>query len=224
MKKTIPMAFVENLEDYESLFSNVRNEKAIGESSISYLYSKVAAKEIFKFNPKAKIIIILRNPLERAFSHYLMDLKHGYASGSFIEEIKKDQIRERKGWGISNLYIELGKYEEQIKRFTKIFPKEQILLLNFDDLKKNNKKLIRRVFNFLNIDQNVKIDLDEIHNKSKVPKNNFVKGIMKIRPLRKILRKMPNKFKLYFENRFFSDKNNPKLTEEDREFMNKYYL
>jgi len=78
--------YILNFEKYKRLFSNVKNEKAIGEASVSYLVSKVAAEEIYKFNPDAKIIIILRNPVKRAFSHWLMDLRIGHVSNPIIAE------------------------------------------------------------------------------------------------------------------------------------------
>jgi len=91
------LAFITELEDYIKLFQKVSNEKVIGETSVSYLYSKVAAKEIKKLVPDAKIVIILRDPIERAYSHYLMNLKEGLITErNFIKEILVDYNKSYK--------------------------------------------------------------------------------------------------------------------------------
>lgn len=82
-KKEIFHAFVKDWDKYLKLFKNSGNQKAIGEVTNSYLYSKEAAKNIRSKFPEGKIIMILRNPVERAFSHFLMDLKSGLETGSF---------------------------------------------------------------------------------------------------------------------------------------------
>ena len=74
---------VTNLEEYLDLFSLANGEKAIGEASVSYLYYQEAARNLYDFNPEARIIIILREPVERAFSHYLMDARLGLIKATF---------------------------------------------------------------------------------------------------------------------------------------------
>ena len=80
-------AWIDHDEKYYSLFSKANSEKVIGEGSVSYLFSKLAPLEIYKENKDSKVLIILRNPIDRAYSHYLMNLKLGYASRSFLYEI-----------------------------------------------------------------------------------------------------------------------------------------
>ena len=118
------IAFIEDINLYMKLFRNGEDFKILGEASTSYLYSKLAAKEIYKFNPTAKIIIILRDPLERTISHYLMDYSSKkYKTKNILEDLKKDFYSSKKGYGITNLYIDLSLYSEQILRYIKIFPK-----------------------------------------------------------------------------------------------------
>ena len=69
---------IQSKNQYLELFKDVSQEKQVGEASVSYLYYTGVAKKILEFNPKAKIVIMLRNPVERAFSHYLMDKRLGY--------------------------------------------------------------------------------------------------------------------------------------------------
>ena len=85
---------ISNLGDYEEIFHNADadGKKILGEASVSYLFYPSVPKKIFEYNKNAKIIIILRNPIERAFSHYLMDERLGYVNIGFEEIFKsKDQ-------------------------------------------------------------------------------------------------------------------------------------
>lgn len=146
------LRFVQDWSQYRQLFREVSGERVIGEASTSYLYSKVAAKEIKKRVPDAKIIIILRNPMERAFSHYRMDCAGGGVSGQFTKAFKKDVSTERKGWGITHLYRELGLYHDQVKRYIDTFPKKQIRIYFYDDWAADNAEVLKDLSLFLGID------------------------------------------------------------------------
>ena len=66
---------LDNLKEYERIFTPKNKQQIIGEASVSYLFYPNVANRIFDYNPRSKIIIILRDPVERAFSHYSMDLR-----------------------------------------------------------------------------------------------------------------------------------------------------
>ena len=74
---------IETSDKYHNLFSDKKDEEIFGESSVSYLYYPEVPKRIKEYNTEAKIIIMLRNPVDRAFSHYLMDFKLGLLSDKF---------------------------------------------------------------------------------------------------------------------------------------------
>ncbi len=171
--KEILLAYIKNWEDYKKLFKNVIEEKAIGEISNSYLYSSVAANEIKRKIQNPKIIIILRNPVERAFSHYVMDLRMGLIKVNFRKALEDDLNKALKGWGISHLYIELGLYFEQVKRFLDVFPREQVLILLFDEIKHNPENVYGEIFNFLGVQSNVCSDLRKKHNQAALPKTGI---------------------------------------------------
>jgi hypothetical protein len=187
------IAFVENKNHYMSLFRNSEVFKIRGEVSTSYLYSSLAAKEIYEFNPNAKIIIILREPVERTVSHYLMDYARGNQKVyNILNDLKTDFTASHKGWGISNLYIDLSLYQEQIQRYMDIFPKEQIILLDYEDLKKDPNRFMAEIFKFINV-KDWKINSKQSFNATQQPKNSIVrrasllKGILP-KKLLKILR------------------------------------
>ena len=175
------IAFVEDINLYMKLFRDSEDFKVLGEASTSYLYSSLAAKEIYEFNPSAKIIIILRKPLERTISHYLMDSRYKkITSENMLEDLIEDFENPHKGYCISNLYLDLSLYYEQIKRFTNVFPKEQVLVKDFYDLKNNPQKFMHDIFKFLNLNKH-DIHYNVNFNKTTRPKNIFVKKLSSLK-------------------------------------------
>ena len=98
--------------NYLKLFKNAKNKKAIGEASSNYLWDVKAPELISKTIPKAKIIIILRNPIERAYSHYLMHISNGSENRSFKEVIQEAQKPTTNDY--VRRVIEAGFYNKQI--------------------------------------------------------------------------------------------------------------
>lgn len=225
-------AYVRDFETYKQLFKHRKNEKVIGEASVSYLYSKVAAKEIYNYNPNAKILIILRDPIERAFSHYLMNLSLGLTTKKdFIKEVMEDYEKKEKGWGISHLYIELGLYSDQIKRYLEIFPKENIKIVKFEMLKNYTEETLKDIFKFLGVENsNFKIDLS-IKNASYIPTNPLINRFLNMYILNTIRTKIrpyihPSIWQILsktYRNIFFK-KNKPILTHEDRIILLDYFI
>jgi len=152
MARPVHSAYVRKLEDYLGLFRKVSSETAIGEASVVYLGSRSAAYEISARIPAAKIIIMLRDPAERAFSHYLMDWHLGIVQGSFAEELGADLRRPDKGWGRTRMYIEQGLYYEQVKRYLDVFGAEQVRVYFSSDLRVRRGAVLRRLYEFLEVD------------------------------------------------------------------------
>ena len=142
---------------YEKHFKVTSGAKAIGEASPFYMYLEEVPERIHEILPDAKLIFILRNPVDRAYSHYWHEVKLGFEYLTFEEAIKKEEERLSDGTIFSKQhysYKDRGKYIEQIKRFMKYFSKDQILILLNDDLKKNPVNVMRKVFEFLEVDPN----------------------------------------------------------------------
>lgn len=218
-------AFVRDETHYQQLFSLVKNEKRIGESSVSYLYSQVAATKIKAFNPEAKIVIILRNPVERAFSHYLMDLRIGYETRNFIEAVNADIQKDKKGWGQSHLYVELGLYYEQVKRYLEVYSPGNIKIILHDDFKKFPKKVLSDVYSFLGVsDKSEEIDFSVRHNKAELPKSRILQKFEKTPLMQKVLADfIPGALRRKLKSGFYSTENLPGLTIEDRKSLHHYF-
>ena len=176
---------VNTLDKYESLF--VQKESVVyGEASVSYLFYENVAEDIKKYNPNAKIIIMLRNPIERAFSHYLMDYRLGLISDSF-ENIIAKKSKHKNAHLFYQQYIEVSKYATQIQRYLDFFEKENILFIDYEDFKKNVSKTVGQVYSFLNISAEFAADINTKYNTFTMPKNKGIRFIYSFVFLRKIL-------------------------------------
>lgn len=206
--------FVKNIDDYLTLFENATNEhKILGEASVSYLFSRQAASKIYNFNPLSKVLILLREPIDRAFSHYLMDLKVGNTKNeNFLEAVLQDFKSEKElKWDSSHLYVELGLYYQQIRRFLKLFPKESVLIIKYDDFKKDSLNTVKCIQEFLGVEYE-HINTGRKKNTAKLPKNRFAKYLLNNSFLKKYFKKtLSAELANYFKTSLLSDKNMPSV-------------
>jgi hypothetical protein len=154
---------------YLGLFTRAQGYKAVGEASPSYLWDATAPHRIRAAVPHAKIIILLRDPIDRAYSHYLMDVREGLQSLPFTEALQADWNRQDKGWSVSQLYVELGLYAEQVRRYLEVFGAGQVLAITFEQLTRsvgNARAIVGEVLRFLNLDLSAlpQIDTSRVEN------------------------------------------------------------
>jgi Sulfotransferase domain len=150
-----------NLKWYKSFFTGC-NGKIIGEDSTSYLASKEAAERIFAFNPQVKLIIMLRDPVKRAYSHYWHALYSGRITSSFEKVIRFNQ----------GTILQRGFYKEQIERYYLFFKKENIKIIIFEDFIKNIPQYLIGLKEFLKASKGFTNKIDQQHyNKTPVPRS-----------------------------------------------------
>jgi sulfotransferase family protein len=104
-------------DEYLALFKGATNEDLLGEGSTSYLWDRNAAERIKHAVPEAKILIMLRDPVDRAYSHYWNDVREGLEERSFVDALGEEQRSGPGGWGVSSLYIDCGRYADQVARY-----------------------------------------------------------------------------------------------------------
>lgn len=151
--------FIRNKEIYLSLFSGAKDERRVGESSVWYLYSKMAASEIKEFSPSASIIIMLRNPVDMLYSQHSQFLYNCNENISSFEEALNAEEDRRHGLRIppgvhfveSLFYRETVKYTEQVQRYLNIFGRENVHIIIYDDFKNNTAKVYRESLQFLEV-------------------------------------------------------------------------
>jgi hypothetical protein len=144
---------IADLDEYLRLFDGVGAERAIGEATASYLSNAAAVERIHEAVPHAKLIAVLRNPVERAFSAYSMRVSQGVEDASFAEAVLREREGRRAGsespkWR----YVGPGFYGRQLSRYLQRFDREQLSVHLFEDLSRDPQRLMHDVFEFLGVD------------------------------------------------------------------------
>jgi len=148
---------------YLKLFDNVSDEIAIGEASPSYLWSQTAARNIASRMPRARIIINLRNPLDRAFSHYLHAVASGLTERTFRQEIEAALHPQHTPSGLERSLLEFGEYYEQIKRYQQAFSRPQMHISLFEDLQRTPAAVVEDLLAFLGVNPDIKLEVCKRH-------------------------------------------------------------
>jgi Sulfotransferase family len=172
-REVISSFSVTQYEDYLKLFVDATNQTAIGEVSPMYLYDRQAPARICRYIPDARLICILRNPVERAFSHYLMfvrDKREPYRS-SFSRAIAAESERMRENWEWAWSYVGIGFYAEQLTRYYELFDSRQIRIYLHEEFGERPYEVMRDIFQFLQVDATFRPDISEKFNVSLVPRS-----------------------------------------------------
>ncbi len=153
--------------DYERLFDGAEGAYAIGEACVAYLpFFAQSIPEIRERLGDPKIIIVLRNPVDRAFSNYLHHVKDGHEELSFERAMDAGRERCRQGYWWGYDLVGPGLYYEQVKAFMAAFPNVSIHL--HEDLASGSGSMMREIFRFLGVDEGVPIDVSVRHNVSSI--------------------------------------------------------
>lgn len=149
--KPIHIANLYNRAQYDKLYSLAQpKHKYLVDASTCYLNSPESAKQIFEYNKEAKVIILLRDPLKRAISHYQMDVGLGRTLRPFEEEILDNIEDYKEGMLYQWSYLNMSLYYKQIEYYTKYFG-DNVLILKFKELVKSNKEEFDRLNKFLDL-------------------------------------------------------------------------
>ena len=143
-----------DIESYRKLFQGVSDEIAIGEATTWYLYSSKASERIQYYIPNAKLIVILRNPVDRAYSAFLHTIRDKREPiTDFAQALKEEETRINQNWEYIWHYKQMGFYYGQLKRYFNLFDRSQIKVYLYEDLKDNPIALMQDICQFLNIDK-----------------------------------------------------------------------
>ena len=163
---------------YARLFAGVTGAKAIGESSAFYLCFPGTAERIAQTVPDAKILMILREPVARAYSAYMMLIRDGRETLGFQEGLSWEEERRQQGFEPMWWYKELSLYFRQVKQYLDVFGVERVKVLLYEELFAQPEQVLREVFAFLGVRENVDIDTSMRYNVSGPPKSRRVYALL----------------------------------------------
>ena len=218
---------------FERYFEKVSvNQNTVIAKNVGVMYMPSAIKKLHEHNPNTQIVLLLRNPVERAYSNYYYALRKGDETLQSFElaieaepkRLKQDAIHWR-----NCAYLNRGIYCNCIEEFLKYFPKQQLHIYLFEDFKKDPSKICKEIFSILNIEPNINIDYFKKHNEKAIAKSNkFAKATNSKNPIKKILkslistdlrRTIKNKLQKANETSF----EQPNMNTETRKKLLEYY-
>lgn len=158
-----PAFFKEGVPDYqayEAMYPPARPGVLRGDVTPAYLFVEECAARVHAYNPDMKILVMLRNPVERAFSHWNMMRQKQLEPLAFPDALEAEATRAQACAPFQDKafsYIARGRYAGQLERWFGYFPREQFLILRMEDIARNHAIAMVRVFGFLGIDPDVVI-------------------------------------------------------------------
>lgn len=211
-------------DDYVKLFKNVKEEKAIGEASVIYLWSKTAPENIYRTLPNAKILMVLRDPASRIFSAYLEALSAGAVRCSFREFV--DSCLSCSDHKISVWWpmLELGLYYEGVKRYLDRFPRENICILLYDDYETNPARVVTEIYRFLGVDSGFTPDFSKRYHVPQVPRfPSFIRLLKKYGVWHRVGKLSPPALRSSLKRLTVQPRGRMEMSRPDREFLLGYY-
>jgi hypothetical protein len=173
---------VRDRAEYLALFAAARPDQKAGDCSPYQLWDEDSPRLIREAVPDARILMVLRNPIERAYSHFLMVARESRVRGTFLQELRADREKRGTRWSESNLYVELGLYPEQIRRYQACFPPERIRICLYDDLVRDPEALVRELWTFLDLPETTTpLDTSRRHNPASVPRGPVARLLLESR-------------------------------------------
>ncbi|MDJ0789204.1 MAG: sulfotransferase [Myxococcota bacterium] len=185
----------DDVERYLELFDGATHERRVGESSVFYLYSHEAAREIFEFNPEARIIVMVRNPVDQMHSYHserlfrctedIRDFEEALAAEPDRAEGRR--LPENRGFVDGVLYRRLASYSAQIERYFRLFGRERVHVIVHDDMVADREVVWEGLCKFLDVDPTFRPDMKRV-NTNKSVRSRKLRNLMRSEPLRRLTR------------------------------------
>ena len=174
-QERVNLESITSLEKYRALFQDVSDETVIGEASPLYLYSPEAPERIQHHIPDAKLIAILRNPVDRAYSSFMHCTRLGREPlGDFARALSEEDRRIRENWSPIWHYKRAGFYYAQLKRYLDTFDRDRIKVYLYEDLQIDPIHTARDAFQFLDVDDTYVPDTSLKYNVTGIVKNRLL--------------------------------------------------
>ena len=162
-------------EAYQAQFDGVNEEKAVGEACPQYLSDPQAPKRIQRYLPDVKLIAVLRNPVERAYSSYMHLRRDGYEPiADFSMALSLEKRRIEQNWRPMWHYKARGYYARQLEIYRRYFGLSQIRIYLHEDMKMRPEWMLKDLFRFLEVDEKFSPDTSIKHNVAGIPRSKSI--------------------------------------------------
>jgi len=217
-------SMITDKKKYLDLFKKATNHQAIGEATSVYLHCPHAAAEIKKDNPESKIIIVIRNPIDKCYSSYFSYKFMNLDNRSFSEKIDifEKQI-ENDEFYIFN-FIEQGFFSKHIKRYQNVFSPDKIKIVFFEEYIKNVHAHIDSILEFLDISEKIELTVQP-KNSYRIPKNKITELLLNSSKFRNLSTKIiPTIQRQKIGEKFFVKQTKiPEMSQDERKRLRKIY-
>lgn len=208
--------------DYLRLFANSRGETALGEASVCYLWSPSAPSAIAARIPGAKIIVMLRDPVERAFAQYLHGATHGAIRWSFREHIERGLRHTSGPLCLYRPFLEFGMYAGQIRRYLEAFG-ANLWIGFYEDFRDRPREVLREVCRFLGVSDAFVPDMGQRYPENEPPRAAVI-GWMKARGVWQAAANVtPAPLRPYIRRALVRRPGAARLDPRDRTYLRDYY-
>ena len=189
--KKVDDGIVKSMKDYINLFKDAGDEKVIGESSADYLYfHNTVIPQIKTLSPEAKILIMLRNPVERAYSSYRHMIKDGREKLSFENALRYEEERIRENYEFIWFYKDVGFYYDQVRHYIESFGMENVKICLYDDFAADSMAVMKDIFRFLDVNEDFNPNTAARYNVGPSVRSESLKKFLvgNDHPIKKVLR------------------------------------
>ncbi|MCU7873928.1 MAG: sulfotransferase domain-containing protein [Candidatus Thiodiazotropha sp. (ex Lucinoma borealis)] len=213
-----------DLKEYHQRIKGSEGFKYIVDGSATYMSEPDIPRKIYSYNNNTKIIIMLRHPVRRAFSHYQMDLREGYKLSDFVSTLEKDVNQD--GLRNGRMYIGLGLYHDIVNKYFEIFGKDHVHIITYGDLVSDKFKVLKCISDFLSIEPDFsEAAINEKKNVAALPRNQAASFVLSNDYMRDSIRKVvPMNVRSWLKNKVLTKKSDLTLNaEECSEVYFKYF-
>ena len=170
---------ITTIQDYKANFDGAQQESAVGEVSPSYLYLPKAPQRIKHYLPNVKMIVILRNPADRAYSNFQHKVRDNVEPNpDFSQVIYEEKTRIADGWSPSWHFVQNGFYATQLKRYFDLFDINQLKIYLFEDWLSDQLGVYKDILQFIGVDDTFVPNLNTRYNISGKPKSKALDNML----------------------------------------------
>jgi ubiquinone/menaquinone biosynthesis C-methylase UbiE len=221
---------ITSLGDYVRQLPSRKSGVKVGDFDPLTLHGPTAPQLIAQVNPKARIMLILRNPIERAYSHFWMDVREGFEDRPFDFAVKADHALYASGSKRYCPLIRLGFYAKQLREFIRVFGPDQVKVWLYEDYNADPAKVLDEMCRFAGVGFEPLAESGVIReNVAGVPRSFIAAGLLRarrtwLRPIRDVYVKLPLGFRRFVKNTFLIRRIKvPPMSPDVRQFLSGIY-